>query len=208
MNFFVDRSGEIADVLVALAKANHEVENALKNSKNPAFRSDYADINAVLEEVKPIYKDHKLSVMQMPSMEGDKTTLYTLVVHEGGQYVVFPPAMSPIAKNDAQGVGSAITYLRRYSLSTLANIASDDDDGNRASHVYEAYALAMFEAQSLEQLQEAFATAYKKLAFDKKAQARTKATYEKVRDAWFSDEYKKQTAKTEKTPQPKEETTA
>lgn len=126
------QSDSIAKLAPALVKAMAEVENATKNKTNPHFKNKYADLGAVLEAVKPVFASHGLAVVQFPGFADGVATLDSVIVHESGEWLA-GTAGAPLQKADAQGVGSALTYLRRYSLAALAGIAQEDDDGQAAS---------------------------------------------------------------------------
>lgn len=125
----MNKSESIASLGKALAKAQGEVENASKASVNPHFKSKYADLAEVLNTVRPVFASCGLSFVQMPSFLDGVVSVETMLVHESGEWIS-ETASSPITKQDAQGVGSAITYLRRYSLAAFAGIAQEDDDAN------------------------------------------------------------------------------
>jgi hypothetical protein len=125
----MQKSETIAALAKSLAKAQGEIENATKSSTNPHFRSKYADLAEVLNTVRPVFSSNGLSFVQMPSFSDGVVMVETLLAHESGEWIG-ETASSPIAKQDAQGVGSAITYLRRYSLAAFAGIAQEDDDAN------------------------------------------------------------------------------
>lgn len=127
----MNKSDEIKDLADALAKAQGEIENASKSSVNPHFKSKYADLAEVLNTVRPVFSAHGLSVTQMPSFADSVCSVETLLMHSSGQWIS-STASATVSKNDAQGVGSCITYLRRYSLAAVAGIAQEDDDANAA----------------------------------------------------------------------------
>lgn len=120
-------------LFAALAAAQGEIENAAKNAANPHFRSKYADLAEVLNTVRPVFAKHGLSMLQSTGFDGALVSVTTLVAHKEGGYLTAVASCVP-AKTDAQGVGSATTYLRRYSAAAVAGIAQEDDDGNAASH--------------------------------------------------------------------------
>lgn len=122
-------SESIAKLAAALVKANAEVQHATKDRTNPHFKNDYATLESVLNAVKPVYATHGLAIVQLPGFEDGRATLDTVVVHESGEWLA-GLAGSPIQKQDPQGVGSALTYLRRYAVAAVAGIAQVDDDGN------------------------------------------------------------------------------
>ena len=121
--------GKLATALVA---AQAELDHAHKNAVNPHFKNKYADLTEVLDTVLPVLNKHGLTVTQIPGFEGGIVTLDTMILHTSGEFITGTSG-SPVTKNDPQGVGSATTYLRRYSLAALAGIGQEDDDGNAAS---------------------------------------------------------------------------
>lgn len=128
----MQKSESIAALAKALAKAQNEVENAAKNAANQHFRSKYADLAEVLNTVRPVFSANGLAVSQFPSFENGVASVETIITHESGEWMS-GISSAPVTKQDAQGVGSATTYLRRYSLAAIAGIAQEDDDGNHAA---------------------------------------------------------------------------
>ena len=122
-----------APLFAALAKAQAEVENATKGSVNPHFKSRYADLAEVLNTVRPVFSHYGLSILQSTSFDGTLVHVTTTVAHAEGGWASSCASCSP-ARIDAQGIGAATTYLRRYSLAAMAGVAQEDDDGNAASH--------------------------------------------------------------------------
>lgn len=120
-------------LFAALAKAQAEVENATKGSVNPHFKSRYADLAEVLNTVRPVFSHYGLSILQSTSFDGTLVHVTTTVAHSEGGWASSCASCSP-ARIDAQGIGAATTYLRRYSLAAMAGIAQEDDDGNSAAH--------------------------------------------------------------------------
>lgn len=128
----MNRSESITELAKALAVAQGEVENASKTSKNDHFKNKYADLAEVLNTVRPVFAKHGLSIVQLPSYEQPLASVETILMHSSGEYIS-GVCSAPVTKPDPQGVGSAITYLRRYSLAAVAGIAQEDDDANSAS---------------------------------------------------------------------------
>lgn len=126
-------SESLAGLAKAMVAAQAEIENAVKNATNPHFRNNYADLAEVINTTRPILTKHGLAVIQMPGMDEEgRATVANMILHESGEWIT-STAAAPMQKNDPQGVGSALTYLRRYSLAALCNIAQEDDDGEAAS---------------------------------------------------------------------------
>lgn len=126
------KSDDIKELATALAKAQGEIQNVTKDAKNPHFKSDYATLDAITDTVRPAFAKHGLAIVQMPGFADGIVTVETLITHSSGQWITGHTA-SPVAKADPQGIGSATTYLRRYSLAAIAALAQTDDDGNAAS---------------------------------------------------------------------------
>lgn len=127
----MNKSEQINELATALAKAQGEIENASKSSNNPHFKSRYADLAEVLNTVRPVFASHGLAISQFPSYEQGVASVETIITHSSGQWMS-GVISAPVGKLDAQGVGSAITYCRRYSLAAVAGIAQEDDDANSA----------------------------------------------------------------------------
>ncbi len=124
-------SEHINELAAALSLAQGEIENASKKSENPHFRSKYADLAEVINCIRPVFSRHGLSVTQFPSYEGGVVSVETVIAHKSGQWMS-GTISAPVSKQDAQGVGSATTYCRRYSLAAVACLAQEDDDAENA----------------------------------------------------------------------------
>lgn len=125
------QSESIGELAAALAKAQAEVGTVHKDSANPFFRSNYASLAAVWEATRPILSKHQLSVVQMPSSDERGYFVETQLMHSSGQWIRSRTYMKP-AKDDPQGIGSLISYARRYALQAVTMICPDDDDGEAA----------------------------------------------------------------------------
>lgn len=122
----------------ALAKAQSKFGAAIKGSTNPAFRSKYADLTAVIEATLEHYNSEGICVMQHPGMlwiEGVAfVTVTTRLQHKSGQWMESEITIPAVQRDrfDAQSVGSAITYGCRYGLQSIGMVAREDDDGSAA----------------------------------------------------------------------------
>ena len=125
------QSENIGELAAALAKAQGEVGTVTKDSANPFFKSNYASLAAVWEATRPILSKHQLSVVQMPSHDEAGYYVETQLMHSSGQWIRSRTYMKP-AKDDPQGIGSLISYARRYALQAVTMICPDDDDGEAA----------------------------------------------------------------------------
>jgi len=127
-------SESIALLAGALAKAQLQIEPASKNATNPHFRSHYADLASIWDACRGPLNTNGLSIVQFPC-DGDvgRTGLCTMLLHSSGEYIS-EVVTTRSQKDDPQGLGSALTYLRRYALAAVVGVtATEDDDGNAAS---------------------------------------------------------------------------
>ena len=131
----VRMSDSIKNISKALVGAQADVGKALKNQKNTHFKSQYADLSAVLEVSKPALAKHGLALAQFPGEAEGRLTMSTMLIHESGEWIQLPPASIPIQAQTAHGFGSAISYLRRYTTQAILaiSVGLDDDDGNEAT---------------------------------------------------------------------------
>ena len=118
-------------IVSALALALPELESAKKNKANPAFKSKYADLAAVIDALEPIRK-HGLWYLQRAIENADGAQIETIYIHTSGETLSAGVTFMPATKKDAQGFGSALSYCRRYGLQTAFGLATEDDDGNAA----------------------------------------------------------------------------
>jgi hypothetical protein len=126
-------SETIKEIAMALAKARAQFGSATRDAFNPAFRSKYADLASALNAVSLPLAAQGVSVMQFPetNVEGKTVTVETLLLHSSGEWIGCSTTM-PVLKWDPQGIGSAITYARRYGVMAVCGIAPEDDDGEAA----------------------------------------------------------------------------
>jgi hypothetical protein len=128
----MNRSENIAKIASAIVKAQSVMGNAIKDAKNPFFKSSYANLNAVREAVLPAMNANGISVLQPIIQVDGKSFVETVLLHESGEFISSLTEVIVSKANDAQQQGSGISYARRYGLQSLANIGSDDDDGESA----------------------------------------------------------------------------
>lgn len=115
------------------AAAYQKVENVKKNARNDHFGNSYASLEVVLENIKPVLGEHNLILVQESVSDENGVGVHTLVRDESGESIDFGTLTLPLSKKDPQGVGSALTYARRYSLKSIFGLAEVDDDGGDAS---------------------------------------------------------------------------
>jgi hypothetical protein len=146
-------SESIKQIAEALVSAQKEIRFAAKDSTNPHFKSKYANINSVIEAVKKPLNDNGIAILQSLSPSDDnKLHLTTRLLHSSGEWIE-DTAVCPIQKQDPQGLGSAISYIRRYSISSLCALYADDDDGQSAALNAADYLQRINHSETLEELQ-------------------------------------------------------
>lgn len=127
-------SDDIKDLVGALAKAQGVMKPAVFNKVNPHFKSRYADFSSCMDACRAPLSSNGLAVIQSCETIDSKLSLVTTLAHISGQWMKseFPIITS---KMDSQGIGSAMTYAKRYSLCGMIGIVADeegDDDGEAA----------------------------------------------------------------------------
>lgn len=122
------QSEQVNELFAALSKAQGEMKPAIKDSKNPFFKSSYSSLSSVWEACREALHKNGLTVVQSPIVLEGNNYLETTLGHASGQYI---KSLCPLitAKNDAQGFGAAISYFRRFSLAAMIGICQEDDDG-------------------------------------------------------------------------------
>ena len=136
-------SNSIAALAAALSAAQGAIEAASKGAVNPYFKSKYADLNALREVIREPLAVNGLSITQFARTvsNGERVEVETMLMHSSGEYLR-DTLVLPVGRKfdkegeampvDVQSIGSAITYARRYALSSILSLAADDDDGNAA----------------------------------------------------------------------------
>lgn len=122
--------GKLAE---ALAKAQGAIHGAKKDANNPFFHSKYADLASVWEACREPLSKNGLAIIQLPGSTEAGMFVDTILTHSTGEWISSRLFMTPV-QDSPQGIGSAITYARRYGLQAMVGIAPEDDDGNAASN--------------------------------------------------------------------------
>jgi hypothetical protein len=128
------QSETINELAAALSKAQGEMQAAIKDKINPFFKSSYADLGSVWDAARPVLSKYGLCIMQTTELNAERNQIImvTTLAHTSGQWMKSFLPLNP-SKNDSQGIGAAITYLRRYSLSAIVGVVCDDDDDGETS---------------------------------------------------------------------------
>lgn len=129
-------SESISKISSALIKAQSEIKVAIYDATNPHFRSKYASLGSVVEACKEALNKNKIVFIQGSHSDKELPKMIcvtTRLLHESGEYIEDTIAV-PYVQDTPQALGSSLTYARRYGLSSLLGIVSDeDDDGNSGS---------------------------------------------------------------------------
>ena len=131
----INQSESISNLAESLCNVQSKLTHAKKDSANPFFKSKYADLESVWDACRNLLHSHGLSVTQFPGLytDHDKSmSLTTILMHDSGEWISQEMSV-PVTKADAQGAGSALTYMRRYALAAVVGVVQADDDGNAAS---------------------------------------------------------------------------
>lgn len=128
----MNKSESIKELATALNKAQSEMSGAKKGANNPFFKSKYADLEEVINCAKEPLFNNGLSISQFPITRDDKAGVVTILMHTSGEFLE-DELLLKCSKQDPQGMGSAITYARRYAYQSILGIPSEDDDGNVGS---------------------------------------------------------------------------
>lgn len=127
-----EQSEQIGELAQALAKAQGKITGALKDSSNPFFKSRYADLASVWDACRGPLSENGLAVVQLTEADDAGVYVSTTLAHSSGQWMRSRLRLTP-KDSTPQGMGSAITYGRRYALAAIVGVAQVDDDGNAAS---------------------------------------------------------------------------
>ncbi len=127
----IQKSESIGALATSLSLAQGEIEAAKKDSDNPFFKSKYADLASVWDACREPLSKNKLAIIQLPGKDADGYFVDTVMTHASGEYVASRLVIKPV-KDDPQGLGSAITYARRYGLQAIVGIAPEEDDGEES----------------------------------------------------------------------------
>jgi hypothetical protein len=159
-------SDSIKAISVALVDSQTKIRFAVKDSTNPHFKSRYADLASVIDAIKESLNINGIAFIQTPTESPSGTlALTTRLLHTSGEWIE-DTAVCPLQKNDPQGYGSALTYLRRYSLSSICGLYQDDDDGEATRMNPQDYIKKIESCGSMEELQKVWASVFNDIKSD------------------------------------------
>ena len=131
-NLLPQMSEKVDIVVSKLMKAKQEIGTVKKDSKNPFHKSNYASLNAYIDASENHLLENGLILIQAGNGSYAEPVIVATLMHpESGQWLKsYLPILN--AKQDSQGLGASVTYMRRYSIATLLGLVSEDDDGETA----------------------------------------------------------------------------
>lgn len=124
----ITTSPTVIEITKALVEAQKKIKHATKDGTNPHLKNDYATLESVIDATKEPLLEQGITVLQFVN----KTSVTTRLQHVSGEFFETTLELF-VVKQDMQGLGSAITYARRYPLAAILNISQKDDDGNLSS---------------------------------------------------------------------------
>lgn len=133
----MNRSENINELAKALSHAQSQFKGAIKDSANPFFKSNYADLESCWTAIREPLTKNGLSVSQLVQLEGPVPVLETMLLHTSGQFILSRSPIIVAKQNDPQAFGAALTYFRRFNLSAIVGLTQVDDDGNTAAGRHE-----------------------------------------------------------------------
>ncbi len=125
-----------AELFTALSKAQADITTPKrdKTAKIGNYSYSYADLASTRDVTRKSLKDNGLAIVQMPSTDDSgQVSITTLITHSSGEWIAPPPLSGVPTQATPQGIGSIITYLRRYALSAVLNMATEEDDDGKAA---------------------------------------------------------------------------
>lgn len=136
-NVDITMSPSIGKLSAAIAKARPSYDAVKKNQTNPFYHKKYSDISELIGATALPLAEQEVTIFQFPGkVVGKDVFVTTIIAHSSGEFIqsiASGPGEQKTkegVKFDMQTVGIAITYLRRYSLGAMLNVAAEDDDAN------------------------------------------------------------------------------
>ena len=125
----MEQSESINELTSALAKAQSEIRNPSKNTKNTFFKNEYADLTSVLGCIRPVASANGLSFIQAVEAYNGNVAVSSQISHSSGQWIkqVASVEVPKTSKNPIQDLGSMATYLKRYQAQSMWAVCADED---------------------------------------------------------------------------------
>ena len=130
-----DSKSSLSGLFGAMAKAQLAVRSVSKDGSNPHFKSSYVTLDSILAGPVKVFNQHGIAIMQLPSLADNRISVRTVLAHANGANIQSDLSL-PCDLNNPHKVGSTLTYLKRFSLTSILGIpGEEDDDGNAAAGV-------------------------------------------------------------------------
>lgn len=131
-NYRINQSESIAELATALSQAQAEIKPAKKSGFNPHFKAHFATLEDIFNAAQLVLPRFGLSLIQSTELIDGVTLLRTVLLHSSGQWI---DGLYPVLcqKNDPQGLGSGMTYSRRYAAMAMLGLPAEDDDAEAAT---------------------------------------------------------------------------
>ena len=147
----------------ALAKAQGLFQPVLKDATNPHFKSKFASLASIIAATREALASEGIALVQLPQLKGDRFVLTTKMLHQSGASLESDYPLTVTESSTPQQIGSAISYARRYALSSILCVASEEeDDGNAASFPHYASLIRQIDSIESAESLDALKTAYEK----------------------------------------------
>ena len=128
----MNKSESISELAKALSNFQSKMTAVKKDATNPFYKSKYATLDTIWEAIRKPLSENGLSIAQTMNLIEGKSVLETTLYHTSGEWISGTQLANPV-KDDPQSLGSAISYARRYSLSSLLGIVSEEDDDGESA---------------------------------------------------------------------------
>ena len=184
----MNKSETITEIAKALSKFQSEVSDPERTKENAFLKAKYVTLDSLLQAVRPVLADNGLSFLQIPSTAKDEVTVVTMLLHNSGEWFESDPFTLPLMKKDPQGVGSVVTYARRYSLSSILGVAWDEDDDAQSNNETELTKQILHEVTELVKVkgvQKETVASYIKTTFNKSSSKLLDLTELKQVKSWL-----------------------
>jgi len=128
----MNSSEQVNELAKALKDAQSEFRPVPKSGRNPHLGNAYATLDDVIATVREPLASNGLAYTQMLTDNGAGPALTTMLMHESGQWLASTVGIDVMADhrgvNALQAFGASLTYMKRYALSAMLGVSSDEDD--------------------------------------------------------------------------------
>ena len=157
----ISRSESQAKILPAVMAAREKFVKVKKDKVNTHLKNSYATLDSVLDAINPSLTNNELIVEQsmLPGSTAEVMHIVTELIHSSGEFRSYYFTI-PVAKRDAQGVGSAFTYARRYALCGIFGLSQADDDAQIATKSAQDWKKDLDKCETTEELQAVLKSAW------------------------------------------------